>query len=232
MSEFLTPVIGATLRFDLPCEALGFDPPLIPINVKFLGPGAEGTVPWTAILFVAAGKAREAEAWMRSHAAGNATLAPGLAPRTIRYSMHAVPPAWERWLTAARILQVDLAGHGLATVYVQGSAAELATLAGRLTANPSAMRQRISGTKPLESVPMTPRQLEVLCNAVTMGYYDVPHRVDLRLLGRSMDLSVSAVSQLLRRAQGQVIRAFVDASALTNSHERPPHAEANPPKRV
>lgn len=232
-----SPILGATLRFDLPCEALGFTSPAMPINLKFLGPSALGPLsPWTAILYVAAGQAAQAVAWMRSQAAGDATIAPGLAPRTVRYAMPALPPAWERWLTAARILQVDLASHGLATVYVQGSTAELATLAGRLTSNPSAMRQRVSGTKPLESVAITPRQLEALCNAVTMGYYDVPHRVDLRHLGRSMDLSVSAVSQLLRRAQGEVIRAFVDTSALNGSKERAQNGQDGqdgpPPKGV
>jgi hypothetical protein len=65
-----------------------------------------------------------------------------------------------------------------------------------------------------------------------MGYYDVPHRVDLRRLGKAMNLSVSAVSQLLRRAQGLVIRGFIDANTLARGKRLSDQEDARntPPK--
>lgn len=208
--------VADTVRFDLACEALGFSRPPVPLHLRFFPPAAatEGSR-WTALVFVAAGKARDAVAWMEAHAKGRTLVAAGLAPRTIRFEMAALPPPWSRWLTAARVVQVDVGTHGLATLFVAGNPAQLAALAAALHPIPAAARQRVSTTKPIEQVALTPRQLEALCNAVTMGYYDVPHRVNLRQLGKTMDLSVSAASQLLRRAQGQVIRAFIDAATLS-----------------
>lgn len=201
------------LRFDLPCEALGFEPPPASLQLRFLPHGTG----WTLVILVAAGKAREAKAWLNGQAPdARITTAPGLAPRTLRCELDPVPAEWLGWLTAARIIQVSLAQEGTATLFVQGTALQLADLASKISDIGNPVRHRVSATRPLEEIAITPRQLEVLCNAVAMGYYDVPHRIDLRQLGKAMDLSVSAVSQLLRRAQGQIIRGFIDGNTLAS----------------
>jgi len=217
--------IGDSVRFDLACEALGFRRPPMPLHLRFFPPPLPDGSRWTVLVVVAAGKAEDAVAWMQSHAEGRATTPPGIAPRTVRFEVAALPPAWSRWLTAARVVQVDVGTHGVATLFVAGSLTQLAALAAALHPVPAAARQRVSTTKPIEQVEITPRQLEVLCNAVTMGYYDVPHRINLRELGKTMDLSVSAASQLLRRAQGQVIRAFIDSATLAGVQDQSDQAD-------
>lgn len=48
--------------------------------------------------------------------------------------------------------------------------------------------------------------------AVSLGYYEVPRRVGLRALAAHMGLSHGAVSELLRRAEQQVITGHCDQS--------------------
>ncbi|MEA3189655.1 MAG: hypothetical protein QOD77_237 [Thermoplasmata archaeon] len=219
---------GVLLRFDLPCAGLGFEAPSAATQLRFLPHGDS----WTIVALVPAGRATATAAWLAAQAECRITMAAGVAPRTLRCELLEVPPRWLHWLTAARVVQVDLTPQGMATMFVQGTTDEVAALAGRLGTSDDAVRQRVFGTVPVQDVSITPRQLEVLCNAVAMGYYDVPHRVDLRRLGKSMNLSVSAVSQLLRRAQGQVIRGFIDANTLARGKRLsdPDGGAGQPPK--
>jgi hypothetical protein len=220
---------AALLRLDLPCEALGFDPPPVPIQLRFLRQG----LGWTMLMLVPAGGAGPAADWVRRHAEAKVVAAPGLAPRTLRCELATVPARWLGWLSTVRIVQVDLARTGLATLFVHGTGAQVTALAGRLGAGAPAIQRKPWG-RPLADEPrLTPRQLDVLCHAVALGYFDVPHRVGLRGLGKVMDLSASAVSLLLRRAQGKVVQAYVDSVALAQGERmEPPGAppKASPPK--
>lgn len=218
---------GALLRFDLPCDTLGFEPPPVAVQLRFLPEATR----WTLVVVVPPGKAGEVASWASRQAPMQVHVAPGLAPRVLRCELEDLPPQWLAWLTTVRVVQADIAPHGMATLFVQGTPAQLARLATAL-GDPLASHHRLYGLQALNLVPLTARQLEVLGNAVALGYYDVPHRVDLRQLGKSMNLSVSAVSQLLRRAQAHVIRSFVDANTLARGSRTDPQVEApaRPPK--
>lgn len=220
-------VLGPMVRFDTPCVNLGMGVPSVSLQMRLLRRGDA----WTAILLVPAGKAPAAEGWIRSQADVVVHRAAGIAPRTLRCELRSLPPAWGPWMRAARVVQVDVASHGMATIFVQGTAQELAQLAASLGLPVGGGRARPSGPQP-GGVVLTGRQMEVLRNAVAMGYYDVPHRISLRRLGLSMGLSVSAVSHLLRRAQGQIIRSYIDANALASGQALSDQEEARgqPPK--
>ena len=197
------------LRLDVSCGSLGFRPPPANLRLRFL----HHDPAWTLVIMVPGGTAERAAAWLQGQADARIAFAPGIAPKTLRCELATLPPRWLDWLTAARIVQVDLARGGMATLYMHGHAAQVAALAATLGA-PFTMNPSAGGEPPAQRVGITARQMEVLSRAVALGYYDVPHRVDLRQLGRELDLSPSAVSLLLRRAQARVIRDFVDASAL------------------
>src|SRR5687767_9452708 len=95
---------GAMLRFDLPCQALGFSRPPATVQLRFL----ERNAAWTVVMLVPAGKAEAAGAWLQAQTSAIVVTAPGLAPRTLRCDLVRLPPKWAAWLSAAHIVQVDL----------------------------------------------------------------------------------------------------------------------------
>src|SRR6185369_14839445 len=62
--------------------------------------------------------------------------------------------------------------------------------------------------------PLSRRQFEALSSAVALGYYEIPHRLDLRDLAARTGISLGSVSELLRRAEGLVLTRYVDANLM------------------
>ncbi|ELY76255.1 helix-turn-helix domain-containing protein [Natrinema pallidum] len=56
---------------------------------------------------------------------------------------------------------------------------------------------------------LSDRQREALRTAYEMGYFDVPRRTSLKAIGTELDISASAVSERLRRAQTSLIEETV-----------------------
>ncbi len=56
---------------------------------------------------------------------------------------------------------------------------------------------------------LTPRQEQMLIYAFEKGYYSFPRRIGLAELARELGLSVSTLSELIRRAEGKVVKAFM-----------------------
>lgn len=194
------------LRYDLPCTALGLGPPPSPVQLRFLGDAAACTI----LAFVPAGCAQAGARWLEDQTGAPATYAPGLAPRKITSTLAPPPPEWS-WLDPAVVLQVDLIPSGTATLFVLGANNPLVHLTQ--PAEPLAWRHRPAALHKGECI-LTGKQREVLRVAVALGYYDIPHRIDLRDLGKTMGLSLAAVSQLLRRAQARIVRGHMDADTL------------------
>ncbi|WP_330632912.1 helix-turn-helix domain-containing protein [Halocatena halophila] len=60
---------------------------------------------------------------------------------------------------------------------------------------------------------LTDRQLEIITEAVERGYYDSPRDCTLTDLAAAFDINKSAASGILHRAEGRIIKAFLDAPA-------------------
>lgn len=60
---------------------------------------------------------------------------------------------------------------------------------------------------------LTERQWDVVTEAVERGYYDSPRECSLVDLAGALDVSQSTVSGILHRAEGRIIREFVEAPA-------------------
>ena len=56
--------------------------------------------------------------------------------------------------------------------------------------------------------PLSKRQRELLCAAVDRGYYDSPRRCTLTDLAEEFDIAKSTCSEILHRAEGQIIKQF------------------------
>lgn len=65
-----------------------------------------------------------------------------------------------------------------------------------------------TGSEPL----LTDRQRELLETAVEAGYYDSPRACSLTELAEQVGAAKSTVSETLHRAEGAVVRAFLDGS--------------------
>jgi hypothetical protein len=57
---------------------------------------------------------------------------------------------------------------------------------------------------------LTQRQRELLTAAVEAGYYETPRACTLTQLADQLGMAKSTVSETLHRAEGRVIREFVD----------------------
>ncbi|WP_247003435.1 helix-turn-helix domain-containing protein [Halosolutus gelatinilyticus] len=60
---------------------------------------------------------------------------------------------------------------------------------------------------------LTDRQRQVVTEAVARGYYATPQRCTLAELAEAFDVGKSAVSKLLRRAEGRIVTEFVSEAA-------------------
>lgn len=56
---------------------------------------------------------------------------------------------------------------------------------------------------------LTRRQSEALSRAAAAGYYDIPRRVRLEDLAGEMDMSMGGLSELLRRAESRLVKAYI-----------------------
>ncbi|QLG27645.1 helix-turn-helix domain-containing protein [Halorarum halophilum] len=75
---------------------------------------------------------------------------------------------------------------------------------------------QVSAT-PAESPLLTDRQREVVDVALVHGYYDSPRDCTLTTLAEHLDVSKSAVSRVLHRAEGKIINAYRPAETDSRS---------------
>lgn len=75
-------------------------------------------------------------------------------------------------------------------------------------------------TVPIDVDELTATQLETLIRAVDLGYYETPRKVSLDVLREEFDVSKSAVSQRLRKAESSLVRGVVEGIASAPSRER------------
>jgi hypothetical protein len=211
------PGTPAVHRIDMPIEQAGFPAPPCPVQLKFLpSPQAGG---WTLLANVLPGDTRDVAAWLAGQEGfGDVSVAPGIAPRLVRARAAALPPAWSEVATFVAVHHLDLRGPN-ASWFVEAGRNDLAALLQRLrSTGPSghgaaAIRCRAIQVQGRPAA-ITRRQQEVLSTAVALGYYEIPHRIDLRSLARHTGVSLGSVSELLRRAESTVLSHHVDASLL------------------
>lgn len=77
---------------------------------------------------------------------------------------------------------------------------------------PFTMRSLTDYTPPTQAWArkLTPRQREILKLALEMGYYEVPARTSLTRLAEVVGISKAAMSKILRRAEGRVLRSLME----------------------
>ena len=200
-------------RLDLPCEATGFTKPPFDVHLKFLPPATTG--PWTLLAHAAAGKPDALALWLTPHPGIDEVVAvPGIASKVLRAKSASLPPAWADVASFVKIHHLDLAADGSASWFIEGTPERLLALLEHLKAEPrlASVEVRCRPVQDgLREATISRRQFEALATAVSLGYYQIPHHIDLRTLALRTGISLGSVSELLRRAEGTVLTHYVDS---------------------
>jgi hypothetical protein len=211
----------STYRIDLPCEQAGFGIPPFDVQLKVLPAPAAGEG-WTVLAHSAPGKADLLARWLAQHTPiQQVRVAPGLAPKLFRATVEALPPVWATVAACVKVHHLDIGADGHAAWFVEGTRDQVWSLVQDLEATQRTPRggrsagvrcRRVAGDG--GSAVVSRRQFEALSTAVAMGYYEIPHRIDLRTLAKATGVSLGSVSELLRRAEGAILTHHVDSNLM------------------
>lgn len=227
-------------RIDLPCEQTGFTTPPFDIQIKFLpspvAAAPEGGAPgWTLIAHAAAGKAEALADWLDSHdGIHDVQVGVGIAPKLLRGKADALPGPWARVASYVRVHHLDVSPAGSASWFIEGPRERILTLIDLLEAEPvvplitNAVRCRPVQPTTLDAE-LTRRQFEALASAVAEGYYEIPHRIDLRTLASTTGYSLGSVSELLRRAEASVLSHYIDTKLMRSASQGGERSDAYRP---
>jgi hypothetical protein len=207
-------------RIDLPCEQAGFSTPPFDVHLKFLPSPANGGG-WTLLAHAAAGKPELLARWVAGHPGiDQVRVAPGLAPKLFRASAATLPPTWAAVASYVKVHHLDLGADGQAAWFIEGVRDQVWALVQHLEATQQAagLQKAQVSCRPVHGSPgavlISRRQFEALSTAVAMGYYEIPHRIDLRKLASATGVSLGSVSELLRRAEASILTHYVDSSLM------------------
>ena len=99
---------------------------------------------------------------------------------------------------------------GVASVWATGSPERLSSFADQLEAFGMSFEvERVAPEVDPASL-LTERQREVVAEAVARGYYDTPRGCTLTELAEALGIAQSTASETLHRAEGAIVRAFVE----------------------
>jgi hypothetical protein len=204
-----------TQRIDLNCGIVGFTPPPVHAHLKFMSVRGH----WTMLALVAPGRPAALAEWVETFRPTAMRIAPGLAPRVLRADFDPLPAPWQRLVTAVRVHHVELTTDGMASLFVEGPVPRIERFVAGLREGKRAVASRRTLVGP-ERVHISARQLEAISMAVTLGYYEIPHRLDLRALAKRMGISHASVAELLRRGEGLIINNYIDSLSAAEINER------------
>jgi DNA-binding CsgD family transcriptional regulator len=193
-------------RVDLPCSMTGFSPPPCNAQLKFEPEGSR----WTMIVLCPPGKPPQVARWLEAYKPASIHIGTGLSPRILRATFDELPGRWGQMLASVQVQFAQLTPDGSASIFVEDVGSKVELFVQSLQLGRPEVRARKKQPDP-NRVKLTPRQLEVLSLAVALGYYEVPHKLNLRELAQKLSLSVGAVSELLRRAEALVITSYIDS---------------------
>ena len=127
------------------------------------------------------------------------------------------------YLPAARAVGLPIASavevvDGRATVTVVGDRDRIEAFGRRLAGDGLTVGVAATGSDEPERT-LTEAQRELVLEAVRTGYYDTPRRRTLTELAEANDIAKSTCSETLHRAEGRVMRRFVDGSGPFSSSD-------------
>ena len=114
---------------------------------------------------------------------------------------------------------------GVASVWATGAPERLSSFADQLEAFGMSFEvERVTPEVDPASL-LTERQREVVAEAVARGYYDTPRECTLTELADALGIAQSTASETLHRAEGAIVRAFVEEFPGLDAGAGQPNAE-------
>lgn len=160
------------------------------------------------------GKVREVGRWFAKWRPVEAEPDGGLSPDHLRLRFDRPPAPWDRIVGKVRIDHMCLTDVGVLSLVVDDEEERVSRFVDHLQAEGGTaqkIRTRpVTKGSPLLTDLLTPQQLEAVFAAEALGYYDDNRRLSLRDLAKQSGRSVSALSQLIRRAEARIVQACVD----------------------
>lgn len=198
------------MRVDLPCREAGLSAPPCSLQAWFMASGDGHRL----LVLCPPGRAQRAAQWLAQQGVPDATVEPGIAPRSLWAHLAALPTGWQRFLLDRAVHRIEMTPEGTASLFIEDTVARAHGLIERIQQAAPAARARDALTADPGEI-LTSRQKEVLAVAVASGYYDVPRRITLRGLAQTMGLSPGAASELLRRGERTLVGSFFDSGAAS-----------------
>lgn len=211
--------IGA--RFEVPSQQLGLEPPAATTHLRFY-PTATAC---RLLVWSSEPRKEPTLRWLSNHGEFQLRDPPGFDPRVIQLEFQDVPPPWKMLLERFPSPQIEIRPDGTASISLQGTREDLQWFvehqqqAGRA---PTIKRIGPDVAEESDGTLLTPRQHKALVLATTSGYYEVPREVNLRELATQMDISAGSLSELLRRAEERLAKAYLQATTSGLEPAEPP----------
>lgn len=200
-------------RVDFPCSLLGFTPPPCNVQLTFL-PLADH---WILVGLSAPGRPAQLARWLQPHTRGEINVDPGLSPKILRARFETLPAPWARMLADVFVIFLELTPEGTASVFIEDSQERVDLFVASLQVDDKVSQRDVLPAN--ESIELTARQLEVLALAVALGYYETPHKLNLREIAEKLKISVGGLSELLRRGESLIITHYIDSLSRSRWHE-------------
>ncbi|TKX72070.1 MULTISPECIES: helix-turn-helix domain-containing protein [Halorubrum] len=178
------------------------------------GRQSTGADPETAATVRVGGTERDrVEAALRDHE--RVSRATAVEPRGDVRTLRVVGRA-PAYLPAARAVGLPIEStvevvDGRAAVTVVGDRGRIEAFGRRLAGDGITVEVAATGDADADRT-LTEAQRELVFEAVRAGYYDTPRRCTLTALAEANDIAKSTCSETLHRAEGRVMRRFVDGA--------------------
>lgn len=183
-------------------KRLGLPPPPARFHLKFI----RGPHHWTLLIRAK----RESDALIRQWLAPldpriGDRRADSVTPQVLRATLQRLPEPMADLFGMVRVSNIIAEPNGPLLVRFHGSLQDLTAWAQRPIPTSTTTIVGIPSYHPV----LSDRQHEALRFAVQNGYYDLPRRTNLRRLATAFGLSAAALSELLRRAEGHMVKKYV-----------------------
>lgn len=196
------------VQLEFTSRDLDTDPPPARCHIR----GYKTTRGWVLLLWAPDGPTDMILAWARAQTEGEEIDFGEIGERTVALRCEALPEKWRMLFGSFDADHLILDPDGGARTRIEGPRNHVGgflTEAGLETDTTSVtIVDADDGERPDDL--LTGRQNRALSRAAALGYFEIPRKIQLSELANQLDMSTSALSELLRRAQARLVTAYLE----------------------
>lgn len=195
------------VRLELSAADLGADPPPARCHVR----AYQTATGWIVLLWAPHGPQDATRAWAKAQTASDEIGFGEVGERTVALECDSLPGEWRTLFSLFDADHLILESDGTALTQIRGTREEVGEfLVGLGHLETEAVTVLPEADDRVREDLLTERQERALGRAAALGYFEIPRRIQLGEMAETLDMSTSALSELLRRAQGRLIAAYLD----------------------